>query len=132
MPKPHVDHIGIIVADLEKSVALFERLWGIKPSGIKEMPEVGLKIAQIETANIEIELLQYTGEGESFAKQVMGTKTGMNHISFRVADTRQKAKDFEGKGLQVKAGFPRQGAHGRVAFFEPETTEGLLMEICSP
>jgi hypothetical protein len=39
---------------------------------------------------------------------------------------------FTAKGLKVMAGFPRKGAHGRVAFFEPERELGFLMEICQP
>jgi hypothetical protein len=27
-------------------------------------------------------------------------------------------------------GCPRKGAHGRIAFFHPETTEGVLIELC--
>lgn len=33
-------------------------------------------------------------------------------------------------GSKLIEGSPRSGAHGRIVFFHPETTEGVLMEIC--
>ncbi len=58
MSAPTIDHIGIIVQNLERSVAMFERLFHLKSSKIQDMPDVGLRIAQLNAANINIELLQ--------------------------------------------------------------------------
>jgi len=130
MSAPTIDHIGIIVQNLERSMAMFERLFHLKPSKIKNMPEVGLKIAQLNAANINIELLQYLGKEESLAKKTMGAKPGINHLSIEVEDITASLKDLGGKDLKVMEGFPRQGSHGLVAFFEPETTAGILLEVC--
>jgi methylmalonyl-CoA/ethylmalonyl-CoA epimerase len=130
MRVPSIDHIGIIVENLERSVAMFERMFHLKSSGIKDMPDVGLRIAQLNGANISIELLQYSGEGESLAKKTMGVKPGINHLSIRVEDIKSSLEDLKGKGLRVIEGFPRQGSHGQVAFFEPDTTQGILLEVC--
>ena len=130
MSAPTIDHIGIFVQNLERSIAIFERLFHLKPSKIKNMPEVGLRIAQLNAANIEIELLQYSGEGENLAKETMGINPGMNHLSLEVMDIKSALKDLEHKGLALMEGFPREGSHGMVAFFKPETTGGILFEIC--
>lgn len=130
MSAPTINHIGIIVQNLEKSLTLFERLFHLKPSKIKNMPEVGLRIAQLNAANIEIELLQYSGEGESLAKKTMGINPGINHLSLEVTDIKIALKDLEHKGLTLMEGFPREGSHGMVAFFKPETSGGILFEIC--
>ena len=130
MKTPVVDHIGIVVEDLDKTLLLFKKMFGLKPGMKKEMPDVGLRIAQLNAANIEIELLEYTGVDMSFAKKVMGSGIGLNHFSVRVNDMSDTLNSFEKEGIKVKGGFPRQGAHGKVAFFEPETTAGILMEVC--
>ena len=130
MSPPTIDHIGIIVQNLEQSITLFDRLFDLRPSKIKEMPEIGLRIAQLNAANIEIELLQYSGEGENIAKKTMGINPGINHLSLEVIDIKRALKDLKHKGLNVMGGFPRKGSHGTVAFFEPETTGGILFEIC--
>ena len=129
MKRPYVDHLGIIVGNLDQSIALFERMFDLKPSKIKDMADVGLKVARLKAENIDIELIQYTSE-ENFGKKVMGPEKGVNHISINVEDMNTVLRDLEEKGIKTKEGFPRAGSHGLVAFFEPDTTEGVLLEIC--
>lgn len=129
MTGPYIDHIGIIVEDMDRAISLFERLLGVRPVALKEMHEVGLRVAQIKAENVDIELIQYTTKEEGFAQKVMGSKPGINHISVRVDDVERSSKRFEKEGAKLMDGFPRQGSHGQVAFLQPESTEGILLEI---
>ena len=124
-----IDHIGIIVADVELAASKLKVLFG-EPS-IKELPDVGLRVAEFHTENVSIELLQYT-QGSEFARNVMGERLGLNHISAHVEDVDQSVAELKANGLKPMSGFPRQGAHGRVAFFEPDAVTGLLFEVCQP
>lgn len=124
-----IDHIGIIVADLESAVAKLRMLFG--QAEIKELPEVGLRVAEFRAANVTIELLQYTQNSE-FARRVMGSRTGLNHLSIRVEDAERSIDELRQAGFVPMEGFPRQGAHGRVAFFQPDAASGLLFEVCQP
>jgi methylmalonyl-CoA/ethylmalonyl-CoA epimerase len=128
-PAPYIDHIGIVVADLDQAVEKLKPLFGM-PARTKELPEVGLRVAEFDAANLVIELLQYTDGPNSFAQQVMGQRLGLNHLSARVADVEHSITDLRQAGFIPMAGFPRQGAHGRVAFFEPDAVTGLLFEVC--
>lgn len=130
MKQPHIDHIGIIVDDMDRSLTLFEDLFRMSPAKRTEIADTGLKIATLQAANIEIELIQYTGGDQGFAREVMGLRKGINHFSVRVDDVGAALKEFEKKGVRVMDGFPRQGSHGEVAFFRPETTQDILLEIC--
>jgi methylmalonyl-CoA/ethylmalonyl-CoA epimerase len=132
MSAPHIDHIGIIVADLDKGIEMMGRLMKNAPDYVKEMPEVGLRVAAFKAANVTIELLQYTSDEGGFAREVMGDATGLNHISAEVGDLDVALSELAEAGFKVQQGFPRQGAHGRVAFFEPDPVTGLLFEICQP
>jgi methylmalonyl-CoA epimerase len=122
-----IDHIGIIVSDIEQATNKLKVLFGV-PS-IKELPDVGLRVAEFQAANVTIELLQYTA-GSEFARQVMGERLGLNHISARVDDVEHSVSQLKAEGFEPKPGFPRQGAHGPVAFFEPDRVTNLLFEIC--
>lgn len=124
-----IDHIGIIVADLGAAVARLGVLFG--EAEIKELPDVGLRVAEFHAENVTIELLQYT-RGSEFARKVMGERLGLNHISARVDDVDRSIAELKARGLEPMAGFPREGAHGRVAFFEPDAVTGLLFEVCQP
>lgn len=119
-----IDHIGIIVSDLDLSIERFRGLFG-EPT-LKALPEAGLRIAEFHAENIIVELLQYQGEAK-FARETMGERIGLNHISIGVDDLEGAMKSLP---FRAKPGFPRQGAHGRIAFFEPDETSGLLFELC--
>lgn len=128
-PAPHIDHIGIVVADLEQAIEKLRPLFGT-PARTKELTEVGLRVAEFDAANVVIELLQYTGGADGFAQQVMGPRLGLNHLAARVADVEQSVGALRQAGFTPMAGFPRPGAHGRIAFFEPDAVTGLLFELC--
>ena len=131
MSGTHIDHIGIIVADLDAAVSRLKPLFGDRVR-MKDLVDVGLRVAEFQAANVTVELLQYTGKDDAFARQVMGERLGLNHISARVDDVDGALAGLRAAGLRPQAGFPRQGAHGRVAFFEPDAVTGLLFEICQP
>jgi len=126
-----IDHIGIVVADLEDAVLRLQPLLGGE-ARIKDLAEVGLRVAEFRAANVTVELLQYTGENDAFARRVMGERLGLNHLSARVDDIGKSLAGLAARGLKPMDGFPRQGAHGQVAFFEPDAVTGLLFEICQP
>ncbi|MBW1731774.1 MAG: VOC family protein [Deltaproteobacteria bacterium] len=130
MSEPYVDHIGIIVHDLDEALRLFENLFDLKPANVLDMEEVGLRIATLKAANVDLELIQYMDQREGIARRTMGDRKGINHISFRVKDVSASLEQFQQKGAQVLEGFPRQGSHGVVAFFRADSTAQILLEIC--
>lgn len=134
MSKPYIDHIGIIVADLDTAIDRLRPVFG-DDIEIKELPDVGLRVADFRTRNLTIELLQYTGEGggdaSTFARGVMGDRPGLNHVSARVENVEDAVSALGETGFAAMDGFPMQGAHGQVAFFQPDDTTGLLLEVCS-
>ena len=130
MSRPRIDHIGLMVADLEAAVERLRPVFGDDVS-FKDLPQYELRTATFQTANLAVELLQYTGEA-AFARAVMGNRLGLNHVSAEVADAEASIAALGERGFAVQEGFPADGAHGRVAFFEPDDVTGLLFEICQP
>lgn len=130
MSRPRIDHIGLMVADLDAAVERLRPVFGDDIS-YKDLPQYEIRTAVFHTANLAIELLQYTGEA-AFARGVMGSRLGLNHVSAEVADAEASIAALKARGFAVKDGFPADGVHGRVAFFEPDDVTGLLFEICEP
>ena len=54
----------------------------------------------------------------------------LRHVGYVVDDLDASIREFEKQGAKMIEGCPRRGAHGRIAFFHPETTEGVLIELC--
>ena len=130
--KTRIDHLGIIVADLDAAIDRLEPVFG-RPDVVKELPDVGLRVAEFHTENVTVELLMYTERGDvGLARRTMGDRLGLNHVSARVADVDGAVAALKLKGFEPMDGFPRQGSHGRVAFFHPDAVTGLLFEVCQP
>ena len=128
MSKPHIDHIGVIVPDMEKALSLLEKLFGVEPGPIKEKEAMGLRLALVEFENVGLELIQYT-DPESPFKPVLGEKEGMNHISVQVSDMEGTLKNLNESEVKLADGFPVQGSKGPLAFNRPETSLGMLFEL---
>jgi len=132
MKPPRIDHIGIIVEDLDASIASMTRLLPGAPVRRRSIPDAGLEVAEFVAGNIVIELLRYTDDGDGFGRAVMGSVPGVNHLSVAVDDLDGALGTLRAEGIEPPAGFPRQGAHGRIAFLPRDPGTGLLFELCEP
>ena len=130
MTLPRIDHIGIIVADLDAAIERFSALLGIG-SERRDLPEVGLRIAEFHAANLDIELIAYDGSAV-FARRVMGSEPGINHMTLSVDSIEAALERLGPAGFQAQPAFPRRGAHGTVAFLDRDPVTGLLFELCAP
>lgn len=130
MTAPTIDHIGVIVAALEPAIAALSLLLPDAPLVRRSLPEVGLEVAEFHAANVIIELLQYTTAQAGLARRTMGSTTGLNHLSIAVPDLDAALVALAADGVEPMDGFPRRGAHGRIAFVQTDPRTGLLVELC--
>jgi methylmalonyl-CoA epimerase len=124
-------HTGIIVDDLERAIKKFEG-FGLKREDIIERKGEGIKIVFFPIGDSRVELLTFSPDKgwDPVHTVVRSQKGAVSHICFEVDDLDSSIKDFEKSGAKLLEGCPMAGAHGRVAFFNPETTEGVLIELC--
>ena len=131
MTLPRIDHIGVIVPDLEAAIGRLSALLGGLAPQCRDLPELDLHIAEFHTANLVIELIAYSGPA-AFARGVMGGESGLNHVTLAVESVGAALERLAQARFVAQPGFPRRGAHGSVAFFERDPATGLLFEICAP
>lgn len=132
MSVPYVDHIGILVPDIDKAIAMFQRLFDVPIDWSKDRPDLGVRIAMLKTANVTLELLQHTSDEDNLVRRTIGGAMGLNHVCFRVADIDEAMARLARNAVDTMDGFPTVGAHGDVAFFDPAQTERCLIEVCQP
>ena len=132
MSAPRIDHIGIIVDELEPAIAAMARMLPGAPLRRRSIPDAGLEVAEFEAANLIVELLCYTDRGDGLGRAVMGSTAGVNHLSLGVPDLDAALAALQAGGVEPMAGFPRRGAHGRIAFLPRDPHTGLLFELCQP
>jgi methylmalonyl-CoA/ethylmalonyl-CoA epimerase len=129
-----IDHIGILVESIEKAIPMYVNLFGYILQKTVTMESVGLTVAFLKQGQTNIELVAYTGNTDqtAFSRYVMGEQAGYNHICYAVDDLTKTLSDLESVGINAIEGFPMKGGHGKIAFLDPNDTEGALIELCEP
>ena len=127
-----LNHVAIVVPDLEAAARLYETTFGATVSEPAAMPEHGVVTVFVALANTRIELLHPLGDDSPVASFLARSPSGgLHHLCFEVADIEAAVAELGAAGLRVLGdGRPRIGAHGRpVVFLHPKDACGTLIEL---
>lgn len=124
------DHIGIVVEDLDTAVNELSYFLGLECEEQTDITDAGIRIAFYPLGAGQMEIIEFQKPMDDVDPVVLQPRAGVQHVAFRVADFDRALIELTKKGLKVVRGFPRQGAHGKVAFFYPTAGLDLLIEIC--
>ena len=131
MPK-RIDHIAIIVRDIEQALLFYRDTLSITPSEIKEVPTEQVRIAFLPMGGpggSEIELIEPTTPDSSLAKFLEKRGEGLHHICLEVEDIDAALAEMQEKGIPVLDKQPRIAAEGRAIFIHPRAANGVLVEL---
>ena len=124
-----IDHIGIVVKDLNRMMEIYSKSLGLEFVEIREFKDVPLKVAVYRTGEILVELLEYGKPDAEPARTLRGNQEGLNHVCYEVDRFDETMKKLQETGFQLIPGFPRGGVHGKIAFFNPPPPSRELIEI---
>jgi methylmalonyl-CoA epimerase len=124
------DHIGIVVENLDQAVKELSYFLGLDCEEQMDIADAGIRIAFYPLGPGQMEIIEFQKPMDDVDPVVLQPRAGVQHVAFRVVDFDKALKELTEKGLKVIRGFPRQGAHGKVAFFYPTEGLDLLIEIC--
>jgi len=131
MPR-RIDHVAIIVRNIEQALAFYRDTLGIIPREIKEVPTEQVRIAFLPMGGpggSEIELIEPTNPDSSLARFLEKRGEGLHHICLEVDDIDAALADMQAKGAPVLDKQPRLAAEGRAIFLHPRGTNGVLLEL---
>jgi len=127
-----IEHIGIAVKSIEKSLIFYEQILGLKCYAIEEVIEQKVKTAFLRVGETKIELLEPTSDESPIAKFIEKKGEGIHHIAFGVDETNNALKEVEKAGINIIDKISRKGAEGLdIGFLHPKSTGGILIELCS-
>jgi len=128
-----IDHVAIVVADLEATIALYTGTLGFAQLYREIVADQGIEAVGIRTGDSGIELLRPLSEDSPIAKFRGDAATKMHHIAYRVGDIVAELARLKAEGVRLIDETPRKGAHGNtIAFLHPKSTGGVLTELCQP
>ena len=125
-----IEHVGVVVRDLEASRSLWEDCFGIPLRGIEENAKNRLKLSFYPVGESMVELIAGTTSDSKYSKLVAEGKGGLNHICFEVENIDEALAELKAKGIPLLDQVARTGHEGcRIAFLDPTGTENCLIEL---
>jgi len=124
------DHIGIVVADLKKAMKELSHFFGLECEEQREIKDARIRIAFYPLGAGKMELIEFQKPIDDVDPIVLEPRSGVQHVAWEVEDFDGTLQELSDKGLKLISGFPRNGAHGKVAFFYPTKELDLMIEIC--
>ncbi|GAC1359918.1 MAG: methylmalonyl-CoA epimerase [Ktedonobacteraceae bacterium] len=131
MPR-RIDHVAIIVHNLEQALAFYRDTLGIVPSSVQDVPSEQVRIAFLPLggpAGSQIELIEPTTPASSLTKFLEKRGEGLHHICLQVDDIAAALQEMKDKGAPVLDEQPRLAAEGHAIFVHPKGTNGVLLEL---
>jgi methylmalonyl-CoA/ethylmalonyl-CoA epimerase len=126
-----VEHIGIAVRELSKSVALFEKLLNTSCYKTEQVESEQVSTAFFKTGDTKIELLESSSAEGVIARFIDKKGEGIHHIAFEVTDIEAEMKRLVSEGFVLLNEQPKRGADNKlVCFLHPKNTNGVLVELC--
>ena len=126
-----IDHIGIAVQNLDESIALYERLFGMKVTYRERLDSQKVDLVFLDSGTSKIELLAATSPESKIAQFIKNRGPGLHHTCYRVDDIKGELARLASEGVELIDKTPRPGAHGtQIAFLHPRSIGGVLTELC--
>jgi methylmalonyl-CoA/ethylmalonyl-CoA epimerase len=125
-----IEHVGVIVRNLEASRRLWEDCFGIRLGSVEESATRPQRLALYPVGESMVELIAGTTPDSKHARMIAEGKGGLNHICFEVEDIDEALAELKAKGVPLLDQVPRIGHAGcRIAFIDPAATENCLIEL---
>ena len=128
-----IDHVAIVVKDLDATVELYTKTLGFSEVYREIVADQGVEAVGLRTGDAVIELLRPLSDDSPLAAYRGDAATKLHHTAYRVTDIRAELARLKAAGVRLIDEEPRKGAHGNtIAFLHPKSTAGVLIELCQP
>ncbi len=126
-----IDHIAIVVSDLETTLTLYTQTLGFTLVYRETVADQGVEAVGLRSGDAIIELLRPLDAGSPVALFRGNAATKLHHTAYRVTDIVAELARLRAAGVRLIDETPRRGAHGNtIAFLHPKSTGGVLIELC--
>jgi methylmalonyl-CoA/ethylmalonyl-CoA epimerase len=123
-----IEHVAVAVKNMQASVGLLEKAFGLKLEYEERIGDV--KLAMLPVGETYIELLDGVSRNSDIGAQIPEQGEGLFHICFEVEDIDGALAELREKGIKLIDETPRTGHGGsRIAFIDPSATGNLLIEL---
>jgi len=124
-----INHVAIVVRDIDESLKFWESALGLKLHHIEDVPSQASKVAFIPVGDSEIELVQPTTEDSGMAAYLEKRGEGLHHLCIEVDDIEAKMQELKDAGVRLVNETPQVLPGRKMAFIHPKSASGVLVEL---
>lgn len=130
MARIEIDHIAIVVRDMEEALAFWQQALGLEVQRVETVAAEAVEVAFLPLANAQVELLRPTDEDSGVARYLAAKGGGVHHRCLAVRDIEAAMQRLAAAGVELINERPRRREDGtRYAFVHPKSSGGVLVEL---
>ena len=124
-------HFGLIVNNIETSLAALSDLSGLKLEGVKSawVEAYAVHVARCMVEGVEVEFIEPAGKSPFYGFLEDGGER-LHHLGFLVKDIQDCLRRLDANKVELIDRRARWGSHGRIAFLSPELFGRTCIELC--
>lgn len=123
-----IDHIGIMVADLDAALRFYTDTCGLVAGPIETREEPPIRRCCLRVGDTELELIEARDPEQTMMRLLPHRAPGVYHLGLRVDDVDAAAAELAGRGVPL-ADRIREGAEMRIQYLHPDAAQGTLIEL---
>ncbi len=122
-------HVGIAVESMFEALGFYEGRLGMTVVERRVLSDRALEIAFVQAGNTLLELMHPTQPDTTVARFLERRGPGLHHLCFGTPDIDAHLRQLREGGVELIDEVARPGAHGDVAFIQPSSAHGVLVEL---
>lgn len=123
-----IEHVAVVVDRLDPGMRMLQDIFGLQLAHAEETPIA--KLAMFPVGESSVELVQPRSPDSRGGRWLARHGQSLYHLCFEVEDIAAALDELRAKGVRLQDQVPRRGHGGsQVAFIDPESTGGLLIEL---
>ena len=127
-----IAHVGIATESIAVTAEFYKQL-GLELDTIEVIKDQKVKVALMKVGDSAIELIEATDDDSLIKRFIDERGEGIHHVTLEVDDLEGQLKLLSEKNIKLISEKPRRGAEGSlIAFVHPDSTGGVLIELCQP
>ena len=125
-----LDHLAIVVDDLDAALRFWRDCVGLRPAGAPhDVADEAVTVAFMQLGQARLELIQPTSDDSGVARFLERRGPGLHHLCLRVPDLDAKLRQLAASGVELINDVPRERDGQRYAFVHPASAGGVLLEV---
>ncbi len=123
-----IDHVGILVADLEAALRIYTDVFGLVAGPIETHETPPIRRCCLRVGDAELELIEARDPEQTMMRLLPHRAPGIYHLGLRVDDVDAEAARLRAAGVPLVDGI-RAGGDMRIQYLHPDAAQGTMIEL---